>query len=282
VVDREHTSPVERRAYTAMLIALLASGALSFDYSRDRLGGMAAVYYALAAFFAVRRLDLWRHANRMLLGGLAALVLVAVASGWAIRAYGTVEWVRRTSEMNYQGWLAQLAPRRQRFGDRHVYLQIMESMVSQGIDPSAPRPTRRPFWWASTLLPQPPRSEAYPITFSPVDTIARGDLVGTYDFIRQGWDPDHLIAVSDEALTGGRTMLVSPLVWAVALHKRDIVGELLAFGAHVAQSGNRVAPCVADATGDTDLADLLRRYPGAMPADACPAWTRETPLRLPD
>ena len=274
-------SPIEARAYVAMLIALLASGALSFQYSRDRLGGMAAVFYALAAYFAFLQLETWRGVGRGVLRGIATLALAAIAVGWVVRAYGTVEWVKRTSEMNHQGWLSQLGPRRQRFADRTVYLQIMESMVPQGIDPSAPRPMKRPYWLATAFLPQPPGSENDVFTYSPADAIARGDLDATYEFIRKGWDPDQLIAAGDDTLTRGRTVLVSPLVWAVAQHQRDIAGELLAFGAHVDRSGNRIAPCVADAIGDADLADLLRKYPGAIVADECPAWTRQVPLQLP-
>jgi hypothetical protein len=104
-------SPVEARAYGAMLIALLASGALSFQYSRDRLGGMAAVFYALAAYFAFLQLDTWRGVGRGVLRWIATLALAAIAVGWVVRAYGTVEWVKRTSEMNHQGWLSQLGPR---------------------------------------------------------------------------------------------------------------------------------------------------------------------------
>ena len=274
-------SPIEPRAYGAMLIALLASGALSFQYSRDRLGGMAAVFYALAAYFAFLQLDTWRGASRGVLRGMATLALVAVAAGWAVRAYGTVEWVRRTSEMNHQGWLSQLAPRRQRFADRAVYVEIMESMVAQGIDPSAPRPTRRPYWLATALLPQPPGSEKDTLTYSPADAISRGDLDATYELIRKGWDPDQLIAAGDNSLTRGRTVLISPLVWAVAQRQREIVGELLAFGAHVDRPANRMAPCVADALNDSDLADLLRKYPGAIDTDQCPVWTRQVPLQLP-
>ena len=275
------SAAAETRAYGAMLIALVASGALSFDYSRDRLGGMAAVFYALAAYFAFRRLDTWRPVGRGVLSGLATLVLVAVAAGWAVRAYGTVEWVKRTSEMNHQGWLSQLAPRRHRFADRPVYLRIMESMVPQGINPSAPRPTKRPYWLASALLPQPPGAQTDTFTYSPAEAIARGDLDATYEFIRKGWDPDVLIAAGDDTLTSGRTVLVSPLVWAVALRQRDIAGELLAFGAHVDRSSNRTAPCVADALGDADLAAMLRTYPGAIAPHECPTWTRQVPLQLP-
>jgi hypothetical protein len=281
LAGRARTSSAETRAYGALAIALLASAALSFDYSRDRLGGMAAVFYALAAYVAFRQLDTRRGISRGVLHRVATLVLVAVTAGWAVRAYGTVEWVKRTSEMNRQGWLSQLAPRRQRFADRPVYLQIMESMVPQGIDPSTPRPMKRPYWLASALLPQPPGAEKDTFLYSPADAIARGDLDATYEFIRKGWDPDQLIAAGDDTLTRGRTVLVSPLVWAVAQRQRDIVGELLAFGAHVDRSANRTAPCVADAIGDADLADLLRKYSGAIAPDECPVWTRKVPLELP-
>jgi hypothetical protein len=76
-------------------------------------------------------------------------------------------------------------------------------------------------------------------------------------------------------------VLVSPLVWAVAKHHPDIAAELLAFGAHVDRPANRMAPCVADALGDDGMAVLLRKYPGAIARDDCPAWTRRVPLQLP-
>ena len=98
--------------------------------------------------------------------------------------------MKRTSEMNRQGWLTQLAPRRVEFADRPVYLAIMESMVPQGIDPPAPRPITRPYWLASALLPQPPGAERDVFTYSPADAIARGDIDMTYDFIVRGWDPE--------------------------------------------------------------------------------------------
>jgi hypothetical protein len=208
-------------------------------------------------------------------------MLFLVVAGWTVRAYGTVEWVKRTSEMNHQGWLAQLAPRRVEFADRPVYLAIMESMVPQGIDPSVPRPMKRPYWLASALLPQAPGAKRDAFTYSPSEAIARGDIDATYGFISRGWDPDQLTAVMDDTLTNGRTVLVSPLVWAAARRQSDIVGELLAFGAHVDRPVNRVAPCVADAVGDAGMANLLRKYPGAMAREACPAWTRRVPLELP-
>ena len=50
-VRRDRGAPwsVESRVCVATVIAVAASAALGFNYTRDRLGGMAAVFYALAA-----------------------------------------------------------------------------------------------------------------------------------------------------------------------------------------------------------------------------------------
>ena len=47
-------SLLELLIVATMLVAVMACGVLSFNYSRDRLGGMAVPFYALAAFFALR------------------------------------------------------------------------------------------------------------------------------------------------------------------------------------------------------------------------------------
>ena len=141
----------DARAFVAMLAALLVCGVLSFNYSRDRLGGMAVVFYAWTAFFAVREAIarlMGASRARFIVGAVALLLL---AGAWHTRAVGTIEWARHTSTSNQRRWLVQLGPRRVEFADRPVYLQIMESMVEQGTDPAAPRPTRYPRWLARAL-----------------------------------------------------------------------------------------------------------------------------------
>ena len=145
---------IEPRAFLAMLATLLACGVLSFDYSRDRLGGMAAVFYAIAAYFALRAAAAYVVAaprSRFIAGSLA---LALLAGAWQIRAVGTLEWTRRTSGGNQAGWLMQLPQRRMEFADRSTYLQIMQSMIEQGTNPAAPRPTRYPHLISITIGPQ--------------------------------------------------------------------------------------------------------------------------------
>jgi hypothetical protein len=146
---------IESRTFLAMLVALLACGILSFDYSRDRLGGMVVVFYALAAFYALRaaaeRIVVVAPRPRFV---LASLALAILAGAWHVRAVGILESVRRTSNANEVGWLVQLAQRRTEFADRPVYLQIMDAMIDQGTDKTAPRPTPYPRWIDLTLGPR--------------------------------------------------------------------------------------------------------------------------------
>jgi hypothetical protein len=143
----------ESRALLVMLAALLTCGALSFDYSRDRLGGMAVVFYALTAFFALRAamLSVADTPRPRFVAACAALTIVM--AGWQVRAAATIEWTRRISAANERGWLVGLPERREEFANRAIYLEIMQSMIEQGTDPSAPRPTRYPSWIARTLGP---------------------------------------------------------------------------------------------------------------------------------
>lgn len=136
------SNPSQRRLTVALVVSLLACGALSFDYSRDRLGGMAVVFYALAAYHATRALvqrtmDVAPSRFRI---GVAGLLILAGA--WQIRALNTLEGARETAFKNRREWITGTAQRRVEFGDRGVYLQLMERLAPQGLDETAPQPTR--------------------------------------------------------------------------------------------------------------------------------------------
>ena len=146
---------VESRTFAALVVSLAACGVLSFDYSRDRLGGMALVFYAVSAYYATcalcHAMGAVARARAVLVG--VALMLLAVT--WQVRAVGTVEYVRRTAWRNQIEWLADLPKRRAEFVDRHEYRDIMESMVEQGTRPGSSEPTLYPRWLARTFLPRP-------------------------------------------------------------------------------------------------------------------------------
>lgn len=142
---REGWSP-DARAALALVVVLAGSAALSFNYSRDRLGGMAVPFYALAAYAALRWAALGvvrygaRRAHPVLLPA-AAIGLLVLAGLWQLRALDTIEFVRGRALGNQREWMTDLPRRRVEFADRPEYLGIMERLVEQGTASGAPVPT---------------------------------------------------------------------------------------------------------------------------------------------
>ena len=142
---------VESRVFVATVIAVAASAALGFNYTRDRLGGMAAVFYALAAYYAVRA-----AAERLVdaprrLAIAMGVVLVLLASAWQLRTIGTVEHARLTAFKDRREWITNLQRRRVEFAKRAAYLRVLNAMIDQGTTPSVPRPTAMPEWAGSVI-----------------------------------------------------------------------------------------------------------------------------------
>jgi hypothetical protein len=134
----------DARVFVILLVALLACGALSFNYSRDRLGGMAVVFYATAAFHALRAAAERAAAVPRARGIALALMLMVLAAAWHSRTFTTLEYARYTAEVNQRQWLTMLPERREEFADRATYLEILDAMIPQGADAEAVRQTRYP------------------------------------------------------------------------------------------------------------------------------------------
>lgn len=151
---REGWTP-ERRAVVFLVFAVAACGALSFNYSRDRLGGMAVPFYAGAGFLALRWFASWAIGASGRAWVASAATCLLLAGGWELRALGTLETVRITSERNAREWLMDLPKRRAEFATRPVYRDILESMVPQGTRAGSPRMLRIPSRLQRVILPRP-------------------------------------------------------------------------------------------------------------------------------
>jgi hypothetical protein len=143
--DRKWSPDV--RLFVVLLVVLAASGALSFDYSRDRLGGMVVPFYALAAFFAIRQAaERFAHKS-VTVAAIGAASLFLLAAAWQCRAVYATEFTRQRTVNSHREWITDLRRRRTDYATRPEYLQVLESMVDQGTDPSrVVHPTRYPRW----------------------------------------------------------------------------------------------------------------------------------------
>jgi hypothetical protein len=75
-------------------------------------------------------------------------------------------------------------------------------------------------------------------------------------------------------------VLVSPLVWAVALQRQQVVLMLLGFGARIDGESGRNATCLAEQLGNARTAALLRQHGATTSADPCPATHTDDPPLL--
>jgi hypothetical protein len=248
-VRRDDRRPWSRESRLAgvLLIAIAASGALGFNYTRDRLAGMAAVFYALAAFPAVR--ELIRRApqgSRTRVVAIAAAVVV-LAGLWVIRAIGTVDFARLTASKNRREWITNLQARRTQFARDPLYLNMLNAMAAQGAQPTPPR------------------------IGSLADAIREGSPEPVYAEIHAGANPNTPIAFSHPDLTGDQEVTVAPIVLAVARHSDNAVMTLMSFGARMDLPQNSQAVCLARRMGYEDIAAMIVRDGQIVGNVSCPA-----------
>jgi hypothetical protein len=134
------------RLAAVTLVAVAGSALLGFAYTRDRMGGVALIFYALAAFRAVRyAADRASHATGAPLLA-AGVVLMLLAASWQVRAIGTIEYSRQTASRHQREWIIGLQRRRVDFADRPVYLRTLEAMIEQGTAPATSDRTYPPWF----------------------------------------------------------------------------------------------------------------------------------------
>jgi hypothetical protein len=250
---------VEGRVFAAAVVSVAASGALGFNYSRGRLGGMAVVFCALAAYYGLRaamdRARTTSTSHRVAF----ALALVVLAIAWPVRALGTVDEVRSRAARNHREWITDLRERRVEFADYPAYVRVLNAMAEQGLRP------------ASTVTP----------SMSFAAAVAEGAVEEAYAFLRRGQDPNAPVLYRHPDITGEREVRVTPLMLAIATGRDNSVSMLLSAGVRLDAPGNAGALCLATQLQHEDIVEILMRYgvrrPRRVPRRRRPSRRRSSP-----
>jgi hypothetical protein len=88
------------RFIVVFVVVLAANATLSFAYTKDEIMSVAGVFYALAAFGALRDLAT-RTGVRVMTAAAGVLLVGALATGWSVRAAG-VHYVLRSQAIKHQ------------------------------------------------------------------------------------------------------------------------------------------------------------------------------------
>lgn len=115
------------------------------------------------------------------------------------------------------------------------------------------------------------------------DEVQNDDIVRGFVHLRAGEDPDAPVLFSNDKLTGGRELRLTPLIIAAAYGREDSVAMLMSSGAHLDAPGNRFAVCLARRMGYEGLAERMVEEAGPAGAPStCPATAPpdEAPLSV--
>ena len=130
------------------VVILVANAALSFSYAKDDIIAVAGVFYAFAAFAAVRTALEYAEVGGLVRGGLVSVLLLALASAWAMRSSGVHHVMNELAFRSRNDW-AELPMRWQQEGRWPKEPQpraLIERLRDQALQAEVPNPQMMPEW----------------------------------------------------------------------------------------------------------------------------------------
>ena len=130
------------------VVILVANAALSFSYAKDDIIAVAGVFYAFAAFAAVRTALEYAEVGGLVRGGLVSVLLLALASAWAMRSSGVHHVMNELAFRSRNDW-AELPMRWHQEGRWPKEPQpraLIEHLRDQALQAEVPNPQMMPEW----------------------------------------------------------------------------------------------------------------------------------------
>jgi hypothetical protein len=143
-------SPLGRSGRLAVVsvVVILANAALSFSYAKDDIIAVAGVFYAIAAFTAIRAVLQYVPGGSVLRAAAIALVVAGLASAWAVRSSGVHHVMNDHAFRTRNDW-AELPMQWQRQGrwpTARERLALIEQLRNEALASPIPNPQIVPEW----------------------------------------------------------------------------------------------------------------------------------------
>lgn len=137
----------ERIAIVAVLV-VLANAILSFSYAKDDIVALAGVFYALAAFVAMRAILECAQSGGLLRAAILSAAVLALGSAWAMRSSG-VHFVTNEHAFRVRNDWAELPLRWQhdgRWPKDAKPLALIQALRNDALSSPVPNPQLAPEW----------------------------------------------------------------------------------------------------------------------------------------
>jgi hypothetical protein len=138
----------DARLTVVAVAVILASAALSYAYTKDEIMSTAGVFYALAAFEAVRATVAYAQTARPTAAAAVAILLLVCGSAWAVRSAG-LHHVLRLQAFRHRGDWAMLPSRFADEGrpfERDPGAAVVRALRAEALAMRAPNPKFHARW----------------------------------------------------------------------------------------------------------------------------------------
>lgn len=136
-----------RLAIVAVAV-LAANAALSFSYTKDDIIAVAGVFYAVAAFAAVRAVLEYAHTGGLVRAAVVSMAMLALGSAWAMRSSGVHHVMSEHAFRARNDW-AELPIKWQREGrwpSTAEPVALIEGLRNDALAADVPNPQMVPEW----------------------------------------------------------------------------------------------------------------------------------------
>lgn len=145
--DRPALDRPVRLAIVAVLV-MGANVALSFSYAKDDIIALGGVFYAIAAYAAVRAVLAYAQAGGVIRAALISAMVLVLASAWAMRSSGVHHVMNEHAFRTRNDW-AELPLRWQQEGrwpKKAEQLALIERLRRDALESPVPNPQMLPEW----------------------------------------------------------------------------------------------------------------------------------------
>jgi hypothetical protein len=143
-------STLGRSGRLAMVAAamVVANAVVSFSYTKDDVIAVAGVFYAIAAFTAIRAALEYAQAGGFARGLLVSAALLMLASGWAMRSSGVHHVINEHAFRSRNDWAGMPArwQREGRWPTEPRRLALIQQLRNEALEAQIPNPQIVPEW----------------------------------------------------------------------------------------------------------------------------------------